>query len=97
MSPSPIKDSVVAPTLAASLLIDTSRSTVGSGTLVVLLYSMTILKYMTHSMLETFSVPIMYVAVQAALSVCFETHNGIRDHHVSRRVRLPPGSRSTKR
>ena len=88
MSPSPIRHSVVAPTLAVSLL---SRSTVGSGTLdvlvtVALVYLLTILKYMAHFMFETFSVPDMYVSVQAGLSVCFETHNGIRDGIVRRCV-----------
>ena len=48
----------------------------------------------------------MYVAIQAGFSVCFVTHSGILDglvrrcvaHHVrSLRVRLPPGSQSTKR
>ena len=61
---------------------------------------MTILKYMTHFMLETFSVPDMYVSVQAVLSVCFETHNGIRDgivrlcvaHHVRSLLLLARGS-----
>ena len=36
-------------------------------------------EYITQIMVEMFSVPAMYVAIQAVLSLRFETHDGNRD------------------
>ena len=76
-----LRHNVVAPTLAAPLLTDTRRSTVGSGT-----RENMVTEPEKKGRRPTSSVPDTYVVIQAGLFARFETHNGIRGGVVRRCV-----------
>ena len=76
-----LRHNVVAPTLAAPLLTDTRRSTVGSGT-----RENIVTEPENKGRRPTSSVPDTYAVIQAGLLVRFETHNGIRGGVVRRCV-----------
>ena len=60
------RHNVVAPTLAAPLMTDTRRSTVGSGTREDIVTESD--EFMTHCTFSAFSVPDMYVAIQTPVN-----------------------------